>query len=160
MQPRLGKIPNNLLEINYDLDYEYLEEVAYTLTRKKFYFKGELAAGYTYAPWEDEVLDEIVKIFEPKGRYNFKFVFLQPFTKLPWHSDKGTKSAVIWKLSGDEVVEFRDKSYSYKTAIVDTSKEHRVQVREHERILFKLSCFDTTYEELASTFAKKFMYGK
>ena len=44
------------------------------------------------------LFDEIKEYFNLKGRYNIKFIFLQPFTKLDWHVDKGTKSAVIWKL--------------------------------------------------------------
>ena len=110
---------NNLLHINYELDYEYLEKVVYTLPRKLFYYKKQLVEGYHYAPWEDKLLDEVRYIFNPKGRYNFKFIFLQPFTKLDWHTDKGTKSAVMWKLHGKDMLEFRDKSYHYDTAIVD-----------------------------------------
>ena len=157
MQRGLEKLPNNLLQIKYDLDYEYLEKVAYTLPRKLFYYKNKLVEGYHYAPWEDKVLDEVVNIFQPKGRYNFKFIFLQPFTNLDWHTDKGTKSAVIWKLNGKDSLDYREKSYHYMTAIVDTTKEHRVKGIHSERVLFKLSCFDTTYEELAGNFAKKFM---
>ena len=57
------------------------------------------------------------------------------------------------------MLEFRDKSYHYDTAILDTSKEHRVTPLESERVLFKLSCFDMSYEELAGNFAKEvYMY--
>ena len=157
MPQKLEKIPPNCLVIRYDLDYEYLEKVAYTLPRKKFYYKGEEIWGYHYAPWEHKVLDELKSIFNPRGRYNFKFIFLRAATQLDWHTDKGTKSAVIWKLSGNDPLEFRDKKYFYDTAIVDTTKEHRVAGLADERILFKLSCFDMEYQELASNFARKFM---
>ena len=53
MPHKLEKIPNNLLHIKYELDYEYLEKVAYTLPRKKFFYKKQLVEGYHYAPWED-----------------------------------------------------------------------------------------------------------
>ena len=72
-----------------------------------------------------------------------KFIFLSPTTRLDWHVDKGTKSAVIWKMSGDDPIEFREKCYKYEMAIVDTSKEHRVAPLANERVLFKLSSLIT-----------------
>ena len=159
MRQKLDKIPPNCLHINYALDKEYLEEVAYTLPRKEFYFKGKKIHGYHYAPWSNALLEgEFVGMFGIKGRFNMKFIFLSPTTRLDWHVDKGTKSAIIWKMSGDDPIEFRDKSYKYEMAIVDTSKEHRVAPLANERVLFKLSRFDMPYKDLASNFARKYMY--
>ena len=158
MPPKLEKIPPNCLIIKYELDKEYLEKVAYTLTRKLFYYKGKEVVGYHYAPWNNPGVEkELNSVFGLKGRYNIKFIFLQPGTNLDWHTDKGTKSAVIWKMNGDEPLQFRDKQYFYHAAIVDTTKEHKVPGFAGERVLFKLSCFDMEYEELASNFATRFM---
>lgn len=158
MPQKLEKLPPNCLLIKYELDKEYLEKVAYTLPRKKFYYKGKEVWGYHYAPWNNtEVEEQLKSIFSLRGRYNMKFIFLRAATHLDWHTDKGTKSAVIWKMSGDDPLQFREKEYFYDTAIVDTTKQHRVPGLADERILFKLSCFDMEYEELAGNFAKKFM---
>ena len=159
MPQKLEKLPNNCLIINWALDKEYLEKVAYTLPRKKFYYKGKKVWGYHYAPWNNTDLEkELVNTFNIRGRYNIKFIFLRPATNLDWHVDKGTKSAIIWKMAGDDPIHYRDKKYYYDTAILDTTKEHKVPGLASERVLFKLSCFDMPYEELASNFAKKYMY--
>ena len=159
MPHKLEKIPNNCLHIKYELDKEYLERVAYTLPRKKFFYKGKEVWGYHYAPWNNSVIEkEIKNNFNLRGRFNIKFIFLRPTTYLDWHVDKGTKSAVIWKLFGNDTIEYREGSYHYDMAIFDTSKEHRVAPLASERVLLKLSCFDMSYEELAGGFAKKYMY--
>ena len=78
MRQKLDKIPPNCLHINYALDKEYLEEVAYTLPRKEFYFKGKKIHGYHYAPWSNALLEgEFGAMFGIKGRFNMKFIFLE-----------------------------------------------------------------------------------
>jgi len=90
-----------------------------------------------------------------------KFVFLTPANKtLNWHIDKGTKCAINWVINKpltDAVLEYKDGSYIYKAAIVNTSRKHRVTNLEFERILFKVSCFDMTYEELCTKYNTQFI---
>ena len=136
MLPKLEKIPSNCLIIKYELDREYLEKVAYTLPRKKFYYKGKEVWGYHYAPWNnDEVEKELKSTFNLRGRYNIKFIFLRPATNLDWHVDKGTKSAIIWKMSGDDPIHYRDKKYYYdpnsKSWIIDINDPNNA---ENERV--------------------------
>ena len=78
MPQKLEKLPPNCLLIKYELDKEYLEKVAYTLPRKKFYYKGKEVWGYHYAPWNNtEVEEQLKSIFSLRGRYNMKFIFLR-----------------------------------------------------------------------------------
>ena len=90
-----------------------------------------------------------------------KFVYLTPANKtLNWHVDKGTKCAINWVINkplDEAILEYRDMKYIYKAAIINTSKEHRVTNLEFERILFKVSCFDMTYEELCTKYITQFI---
>ena len=159
MQPKFDK---NCLPINFDLDTEYLYNEALKRPRKVFYYpKLGKVTGYHYAPFEPEWLKEYIqRNFCIKGKFNMKFVFLTPANRtLNWHVDKGTKCAINWVINKpltDAVLEYKDGSYIYKAAIVNTEKEHRVTKLEFERILFKVSCFDMTYEELCTRYNTQF----
>lgn len=157
----------NCMFINFELDMEYLRKVCYTLPRKKFYFKGEEIEGYTYAPWPEptskdyHIIEHLKGVFGLEGRWNSKFVFLQPGLNLDWHRDKRTKCAINWLVSLDTApIYFRDKAYKYHSAILDVSKEHRIDILEGERILFKISCFDQEYKEICETFASRYMWSR
>ena len=96
-----------------------------------------------------------------KGRWNMKFVYIPSGAVLDWHVDKGTKCAINWLINNSKAsIEFRDGKYQYKTAIIDTSKEHRVVDLAGERILFKVSCWDMTYNELCQNFINRYVKKK
>lgn len=153
----------NCLPINFDLDTEYLYEESQRRPRKKFYYpKLGQVKNYYYAPYEPDWLKDYIKRnFGIKGRFNMKFVYLIPgYQTLNWHTDKGTKCAINWVVNkplNDAVLEYRDSKHIYSAAIINTEKEHRVTNLEFERILFKVSCFDMTYEELCTKFITRFM---
>ena len=157
------KFDKNCLPINFDLDTEYLYKEALKRPRKVFYYpKIGKVDGYHYAPYEPEWLkDYIQRNFNIRGKFNMKFVFLTPGNRvLNWHVDKGTKCAINWVINkplNDAVLEYRDGKYTYKAAIVNTEKEHRVTNLEFERILFKVSCFDMTYKELCTRYNTQFI---
>ena len=153
------EIPPNCLPINFKLDNEWLFNKCMELPRKQFWYGDNAIKGYRYAPLHyfklQKYLEQTLRL---KGRWNMKFVYLEPWTELPWHKDKGTKCAVNWVINhSKEKLEYKDSSYEYDMAIVDTSKLHRVTCLR-ERILFKVSCFDMTYEELCTEYLTHFMY--
>ena len=156
------KFDKNCLPINFDLDTEYLYDKAIKQPRKNFFYpKIGRVIGYHYAPWEPKWLkDYISHNFSIKGKFNMKFVYLTPANKtLSWHVDKGTKCAINWVINkplDEAILEYRDMKDIYKAAILNTSKEHRVTNLEFERILFKVSCFDMTYEELCTKYTTRF----
>ena len=157
------KFDKNCLPINFDLDTEYLFDKAMRKPRKPFYYpKIGKVEGYHYAPFEPEWLkDYIQRNFGIKGKFNMKFVYLTPANRtLNWHTDKGTKCAINWVINKpltEAILEYRDGSYTYKAAIINTEKEHRVTKLNFERILFKVSCFDMTYEELCTRYNIQFI---
>ena len=54
-------------------------------------------------------------------------------------------------------IRYRDRPYSYKSAIINTQEEHMVRNNDKERILFKISIFDKSYEEICNQFSSRFM---
>ena len=163
MLPKLENIPKNLLRINYDLDYEYLLDRAYKAERKQFYHHGrkeERIEGYTYSHYKDESLKYLVSKYglDIKGKYNMKFVYIAPNTILDWHTDWGTKCAFNWILNDNEAcIQYKnDRPYVYKSAIINTSAEHKVENINKERILFKISVFEQDYLETCKKFITRF----
>ena len=156
------KLEKNCFPIAFDLDKEFLFEKALQKPRKVFYFEGKARDNYYYAPFEPEWLkDYIQKSFGLKGRWNMKFVYIPSGVVLDWHVDKGTKCAINWLINNSSAsIEFKNGKYQYESAIIDTSKEHRVVDLAGERILFKVSCWDMTYNELCQNFIKRYMKKK
>ena len=153
------KYEKNCFPIAFDLDKEFLFEEALKRPRKRFYYKGKVRSNYYYTPYEPNFLKKYIKnTFEIQGRWNMKFVYISPGANLDWHIDKGTKSSINWVINNSKAeLQYRDKNYSYTSAILDTSKEHRVVNLKQERIIFKVSCFDMEYEQLCERFYKKFI---
>lgn len=164
----------NILPISFEIDREYLLDVANKLRTKDFFYKGEHIPNYRYAHYTDASLKYFLNHsigFPDMGlKYRSSFVFLQKGTILPWHKDKNNKCAFIWVLNEDRsCVEFRDppsdlttlrpvqtsRKYVYKDAIIDTQKEHRVKI-EQDRILFKVSILNHSFGETCSRYGQKF----
>ena len=78
-----------------------------------------------------------------------KYYILDSDTYLPPHIDYNTKCAANWILSGSEApVSYDSGDYYYTNAILDTTKLHWVQNGNEPRVLFKISFFDVSYEDL------------
>ena len=72
---------------------------------------------------------------------------------LPFHRDRGTTCAINFVLSDtSDPIEFRDRSYAYKTAIIDVTREHRVTATTEDRVLFKMSIFDLSFDEVVERY--------
>ena len=68
---------------------------------------------------------------------------------LPFHRDRGTTCAINFVLSDtSDPIEFRDRSYTYKSAIIDVTREHQVTATTGDRVLFKMSIFDLSFDEV------------
>ena len=71
---------------------------------------------------------------------------------LPFHKDRGTKCCINFVLSDmNDPIEFRTKLYTYQCALIDVQQEHKVTATSENRILFKLSIFDLSYNEVIDT---------
>ena len=157
-----SKIPCNPIE--FDVDKEWLLDKALQCTRKQFYHHGnkeERVEGYTYAHIRFPELDAIAGNhgLNLKGKYNMKFVYIAPHAVIDWHKDWGTQCAFNWIINGNTAaIRYRDRPYVYRSALINTQEEHMVKNNDKERIIFKISIFDRSYEEMCNQFNSRFMY--
>ena len=156
-----SKVPCNPIE--YDVDTEWLLDKALKCERKQFYHHGnkeERIEGYTYAHISYPELDVLADMrgLDLKCKYNMKFVYIAPHAIIDWHKDWGTKCAFNWLINGNtECIKYRDRPYQYRSAIINTQEEHKVENKDKERIIFKISIFDKSYEEICNQFSSRFL---
>lgn len=78
-----------------------------------------------------------------------RFYIQKPGFALGFHKDRGTLCSFNFLLSDNlDVINFRGYNLFYRTALLDTQTEHAVLEVTSDRILFKLSVFDKTFEEI------------
>ena len=156
-----SKIPCNPIE--FDVDTEWLLDKALKCERKQFYHNGrkeERIEGYKFAhvSYPELLVLTSHKALDIKAKFNMKFVYIAPNTTIGWHKDWGTKCAYNWVINGNTAaIRYRDRPYCYKYAIINTQEEHMVRNNDKERILFKISIFDKSYEEICNQFSSRFM---
>jgi|13_taG_2_1085334.scaffolds.fasta_scaffold08039_2 hypothetical protein len=85
-----------------------------------------------------------------KNQVKPRYYVLERDTILPKHIDHNTRCSINHILSDNpSQVTFDNGSYSYQTAVLDTSKLHGVDNTGcDDRLLFKLSFFDISFERL------------
>jgi hypothetical protein len=155
--------------LNYDVDVDRLVSMANKLEDKweQSYimkYKGadsELDRVEGLNHWQqnmqvdknDKYIKRILEDFEllPNSAMP-KFHWLAPNSVLETHVDERTKCSLNFLLSPDLApVTFDDKhSFNYNQALLNTKAPHGVKNGPHERLLFRISYHDETYEELSN----------
>lgn len=78
-----------------------------------------------------------------------RFYLQMPDFNIPWHKDRGTQCSFNFILKGEQdPISFRDRDVVYTTALLNTQQEHAVANLTTTRVLFKISVFDRTYEDI------------
>lgn len=92
-----------------------------------------------------------------------RYYWLKPKRQLWWHTDAGTQCSINYVLNGnDALVQFSDtgedlegpppenyNEFKYRSAILNVTKYHSVPNDSSlPRVLFKISIFNKTYEEI------------
>jgi hypothetical protein len=119
-----------------------------------FHKDGELIKGYKYLHWaEPELRDFVHDLGLENFQWSWRFVYIAPNTELPIHSDKGTRCAINFVLTGKYPIQWvidenARELNMYETAILDVTQPHFVQTGWNERILLKLSFLDAGFEEV------------
>tara|TARA_B100001778_G_C18394330_1_gene541260 strand:+ start:111 stop:575 length:465 start_codon:yes stop_codon:yes gene_type:complete len=144
----------------FPFDYEKLHHAAVDNIdgAKPYYHHGDhLIDGMFTCKYLNRSVVDLAAELGIKGKFNAKFVYINPNTVIPKHRDWGTKCAFMWVLNGNEAsIEFDSGFYKYKAALVDVSKEHGVTNTGTTRILFKISVFDMEYEEVCNNLITRF----
>ena len=78
-----------------------------------------------------------------------RFYIQQKNWSLPFHKDRGTLCSINYVLSNTNAkVTFKNYEESYKCALLNVQEEHSVTNLKEDRLLFKVSIFDKTYDEV------------
>lgn len=78
-----------------------------------------------------------------------RFYIQQKNWSLPFHKDRGTLCSINYVLSNtDDKVTFKSFEESYRCALLNVQEEHSVTNLKEDRLLFKVSIFDKTYNEV------------
>lgn len=98
--------------------------------------------------------EELCQLFDIKARP--RFYILKANSVLPPHQDLGTLCSINVLLSSKNPapVNYDAKEYYYKNALLNTQNMHGVVTNNEDRLLFKLSVFDESYESVAEKIKK------
>jgi len=78
-----------------------------------------------------------------------RFYMQEAHSIIPFHKDRGTMCSINVLLSdGLAPITFRDVKLYYNTALLNTQQEHAVYNEAHDRILYKISIFDKSYQDM------------
>lgn len=149
-----------LIILDYPLDLQRLKDEAdqmkdcaihYTDPRYNRTFDNWLVCRHnsTYA-------QKIMSDFGVKGKP--RFYWITPYSVIPEHVDNGTTCSINFVLSDEAApVTVEGVDYFYSQALLNTSVLHSVTNGASERVLFKISLFDTIYEEVAKNIKYKLL---
>ena len=97
--------------------------------------------------------DELSNIFNVNARQ--RFYLLDANTTLGQHTDHGTLCSLNFILNNNTApINFNGTTIHYKNALIDTTKLHGVNNNDCDRLLFKMSIFDETFEQVKNKLIK------
>lgn len=149
----------NLFHLNYPLDINYMLTIAdqYKQKSQSYY---DPRYKITVDQWkqfrvENNLFDSIIKELNVSGKP--RFYWLAANAHLPTHVDNNTQCSINFILSENPApVTILGEDYTYRQAVLNTSVEHGVNNNNEERILFKISVFDTSFEETIKLIPEKY----
>lgn len=139
--------------LNYEYDQELLMQSVINAKKLSTNYSDPRYPNSTFDYWKighytDSTIEKIMNDFEVEGKS--RFYWLKPFAELPEHVDNGTQCSINFVLSDNAApVTYSGKDYFYKQALINTSIPHSVNNGPEERVLFKISIFNKSYEELS-----------
>ena len=142
-----------LLHLDYEIDVEKLLETARSVRAEATTYGDSRYPDRKFDGWHikhynDEYIQKVMDDFGIKGKP--RFMWLEPFEVIPRHIDNGTLCSLNFVLSENPApITIEGKDYFYRAALLNTQAYHSVANNEHERVLFKVSIFDTSFEQLA-----------
>lgn len=142
-----------LLHLNYKIDKKLLVDEAYRLKSEAKEYTDSRYPGLKMDYWlishcAHDYINGILNDFQINGKP--RFYWLKPFATVPEHVDNGTKCSLNFILTDNaSPITFGDKDYYYESILVNTTRPHKVVNNENLRLLFKISIFDQTFEQVA-----------
>ena len=97
--------------------------------------------------------DELCRTFNVNGKPRFYIVIAN--SELPQHSDHGTLCSINVLLTDNPApIQFGNDEYVYMQSLINTQNMHGVINGNEDRLLFKLSIFDESFETVADKIKK------
>jgi hypothetical protein len=147
-----------VIHLNYKIDKEQLlreaaeiksSAVGYTDSRYPNLKMDDWLVGYHTSDY----VNQIMKDFGITGKP--RFYWLQPNAVIPEHVDNETLCGLNFILTDQaSPISFGDTDYFYESILVNTTKPHSVKNNDQERIMFKISIFNETFEQVAEKIKK------
>ncbi len=93
--------------------------------------------------------DKIQRQLSLHGKVSGRFYRLLANRYLTPHHDAGTKCCINFILNDNAAaITSGNKSYTYKQALINTTKTHSVENTDTDRIILKISIFDVDFDEV------------
>jgi hypothetical protein len=147
-----------ILYLNYKIDKLRLlaeandikhKAVGYTDSRYPNLKMDDWLIGYHSSNYVEQVMRDLGVDGKPR------FYWLKPYTVIPEHVDNGTLCGLNFILTeGASPITFENQDYYYESALIDTTIPHSVKNNENERIMFKISIFNETFDQVAEKIKK------
>ena len=144
----------------YEIDYEYDRLLLLEESMDRDY--GSFIDSKTGLVWDEWLIcrnigpigSQVAEYFESILQTNIepRYYIQRKGMRLPFHCDRDTQCAINLILNdSQDAIEFRvnEKVYTnhYQTALIDTQTEHQVVTVTDDRILYKLSMKQMSFEE-------------
>jgi len=138
--------------IDYNIDKESFLKVANELKKNSKPYTDDRYPGYSHDKWsiekyEGQLANKIMMDFGVFGKG--RFYWLEPFAEIPEHVDNKTLCSLNFILSDEAApITINGKEYFYEQCLLDTQQPHSVTNGPKERIMFKISIFSESYDEV------------
>jgi hypothetical protein len=142
-----------LIHLNYNLDYNLMLESAKNAEKTKACYVDPRYNSYKLNSWliskfSNDYIEKILNDFEVDGYP--RFYWLKANSVVPPHVDNDTKCSINFILSENPApVNFNQHIFYYRQCLLNTSKIHWVKNGPTDRLLFKISIFDESFESLS-----------
>lgn len=143
----------HLVRLDYPLDKARLLQDSIEARKVSHPYQDPRFPEHEFNYWDisrftSEYIEQIMADFEVKGKP--RFYWLKANSVLPEHVDNGTTCSINFVLSDNPApVTFGDKEYTYSMVLLNTSIPHSVTNGDTERLLFKISIMDESFEDLS-----------
>jgi len=144
-----------LFHIEKNIDYETILKEA--LDQKDYKNFVDPKDGTIVEEWKikktnsgySKKISDYYESFLESNECKPRFYIQQKNWSLPFHKDRGTLCSINYVLSNtNDKVTFKNYEESYKCALLNVQEEHSVTNLKEDRLLFKVSIFDKTYNEV------------
>jgi hypothetical protein len=151
-----------LLHLNYELKKDLILKESEEAKKLSIFHTDGRYPNKVFTDWKVSIysgnyIEQIMKDFEVTGTP--RFYWLKPNAFINTHTDGTTKCSLNFLLSeSNTAITINNQNYFYKSALLDTTQPHSVKNGDNERLLFKISIENESFEQVANRIIEKKYY--